>query len=250
MSLLGVQAAWFGGCAFPSGNSQQSYVMSCILPADQSATLSGHWATLAVPVSFHQGDFSATEMSAGTAAANSWNDFSTVTHQKNAIDYGGDAANPRLATAAKPSALCAQGMVSGKQYTGSIVIYKQAQWPYSNLPDAIALTSYCSTPSSSGGLAIFYMAIMEVNYQNFFLTGGKIPDLQTIFLHEFGHVMGLAHSCGSTTQAGFPNCSSPTIASAYVDAVMYPVFSFDQYGAGQQKRMLATDDQQRANCLY
>ena len=95
------------------------------------------------------------------------------------------------------------------------------------------------------------MAYMELNYQGFFVSGRKVPDLQTIMLHEFGHLLGLYHSCDSgSTKAGTPNCLSGTLKTEYRDAVMFPVFGFNEDLTGEQKRELNENDQGRANCLY
>jgi hypothetical protein len=167
-----------------------------------------------------------------------------------ALDYGPDKLNPRLSKAPKPSGLCATGILQGNQFTGQVVIYKSARWPYPTLQQAIALTSFCPTPAKP--LPSFYMAIMEVNYQNFFIDGRKVPDLQTIILHEFGHLMGLNHSCENVSnKTGTPDCRASTLNADYHEAVMFPVFGFDEAtGAGEQKRTLTTNDQGRANCLY
>ena len=69
-------------------------------------------------------------------------------------------------------------------------------------------------------------------------------------LHEFGHLLGLNHSCEGTPKEGVPNCNDPSLSSAYYSAVMYPVFGFYPSGQGEQRRELADNDQGRANCLY
>jgi hypothetical protein len=230
-------------CAFP--NKEKKIITECILPADQTGTLSGNWRRTPIPVAFHAGDFNAEEMSDIAKAGQTWNSFFSKAHGGPALDFG-DPANPNLSSQPKPLALCTSGIITNTGYTGQVVIYKQVAWPYSQ--NAIALTSYCPSPAKP--VPSFYMAIMEVNYQNFFVAGRKLPDRQSIFLHEFGHLIGLNHSCESTTRVGTPNCTSPALPEEYFYASMYPIFSFDTSGLGELKRDLNFNDQGRANCLY
>ncbi|HLE01472.1 MAG TPA: hypothetical protein VJB59_14510 [Bdellovibrionota bacterium] len=233
------------GCA--PRESTKHYLKQCVLPEDQTGTLSARWKKVAVPIAFQQGQFDASELNDMIEAANTWNDFYAQSLGLSAIDYG-DPANPRQSSASKPSELCSMGLLKYGQFTGAVVIYKQSRWPYSNLSDAIALTTFCKMPATP--LPYMSIAITELNYQYFFVSGRKLPDLQTIVLHEFGHMMGLNHSCEMTSKAGTPNCTHPSINPDYLSALMYPVFGFDSSGLGEQKRVLNTNDQGRANCLY
>jgi hypothetical protein len=94
------------------------------------------------------------------------------------------------------------------------------------------------------------MAVIEINYQNFFVDGKKLPDLESIILHEFGHLMGLNHSCEAAAKTGVPSCNQSGLNPDYISASMYPVFAFSTDGTGEQKRDLGTNDESRANCLY
>lgn len=75
----------------------------------------------------------------------------------------------------------------------------------------------------------------------------------SIVLHEFGHALGLDHSCnlGHGTDS-FRSCSGLSSTHPYFLALMYPVF---RVGAGASsttdiKEDLRANDQERANCLY
>jgi len=248
---------------YGSNQNSAAVVKTCNIPADQSGTISGHWSTVPVPVAFHQGAFDATETAKITAAAESWNQFFTVSQAHTAINYG-SASNPTVTAVTNPSfggslSCAGQGIVSvsqpGSAFTGNVVVYKVARWPAAYKATAMAITSFCylsasgTTTGTKGVYPYFYMAVIELNYQGFFVQGMKQPDLQSILLHEFGHLMGLNHSC-DVGQAGFPNCNDSNLNPEYIAASMYPVFGFDDSGMGQQKRSLGKNDQSRANCLY
>ncbi|MEK7692213.1 MAG: matrixin family metalloprotease [Bdellovibrionota bacterium] len=233
------------GCA-PETTAQKSYVKTCQLPSDQTGTLSGRWKAAPIPVALKSGDFSAEETAEMVAAADTWNSFYLSTQGFALLDYG-TASSPNTTTATKPSALCSKGLVSGGKFTGEVAIYKQGTWPYSN-HDAIALTSFC--PSSADPIPNIYMAIMEVNYEDFFIDGKKLPDLESIFVHEFGHLIGLNHSCDTGGKSGFPDCNDSALDTEYYYASMFPIVLFDSRGIGENRRTLQTNDQGRANCLY
>ncbi len=224
-------------------------VSTCTLPDDQVGTLSGRWKAPPVPIAFHTGDFTAEEMSEIIQAASTWNSFYAQTLGLSPIDFG-TTANPRQVSTSRPNStyVCSQSIVteSTGAFSSQVVLYKLGVWPYPSQPNAMALTTFCKGAGSP--LPLFNMAIIEFNYQSFWVSGKKVPDLQTIILHEFGHLLGLNHSCEqSSPGSGTPLCGASTDYSA---AVMAPVFTFNSSGYGESKRALTGNDQGRANCIY
>ncbi|MDR3607906.1 MAG: hypothetical protein P4M08_11075 [Oligoflexia bacterium] len=280
--VLGILLSLCAGCGGKTGNT---LITTCDLPSDQAGTLSGRWQTTPIPIALHQGDFSSSEAAQIAAAVATWNEFFGASANLQILNPGSGTIQTSNAGLPNASVLCSSSDISGTQYSQPIVIYKDTTWPAAYSQEAIALTSYCWTSGSSGSvkasattaasaqvaatvstrvastsgstasaiqaqLRPFSLAITEVNYQYFFTSGGYDPDLQTILLHELGHVLGLNHSCNDTTTPGFPTCTGSGANSDYQEAVMYPVFGFYSNGQGEQRRSLNDNDESRANCLY
>jgi hypothetical protein len=247
LSLIGGAAGL--ACA-PGDNTD--FVTGCNLPQDQSQTLIGRWSSNPIYISFYQGDFNTYEMGLIMDAADTWNQFFAATSSLQIIDYG-SRAYPRTTPRAKPISLCSNSLINASgQFSSSVTIYKDTTWPATFASGAIAITSNCTTATSP--VASMYIAIMELNFQNFFIAGKPVPDMTSIFLHELGHLLGLDHSCAQTydgtSKTHPPLCSSSGLSQDYYNAVMYPVVNFDASGKGIVRRSLQTNDQGRANCLY
>ncbi len=219
----------------------KSFSKTCNLRDDQANSLQGKWTTLPIPVKVHSGDFNSFEVGEMQAAVKTWNEFFNFSKGSDIIDMPGDADDLN-----QTNPTC-----TGSTISNGVLIYKrQSTWTRSE--SAVAVTTFCTAVQSGSKIPRMYNAIIEINYRDFFGgTSGRIPDMQSIALHELGHLIGLDHSCGAL-RSGLPNASCPEIGSSdeIGQSVMYPAVAFDASGTGEQKRKLKTNDQNRANCIY
>lgn len=246
----------FGSAACGISNAQRkaslssaALVQTCALPnGSQDNSLQGHWQTVDLPikVSFNSASgWNADELGFMLAASDTWNAF-FLASKGGDIFNAGSAAAPNTSNLSQGSPDCSQAITSD----GSVV-YKRGVW--SKGSGIIALTSFCSRSVADSAVPVIYNAMLEMNYQNYFTTAsGKVADLQSIMLHELGHLLGLGHSCGPLSN-GLTNVDCPADGAAdslsLASTVMYPDWSFTG-GVGEQRRSLTENDQGRANCLY
>lgn len=235
-------------CGTKSGKKKSASVeKTCILKDGQQNTLQGKWSALPIKISFRNGDWGGEEVNQINKGGETWNTF--YNESKGLTPFSLGAGNLSNSNQTVPSCTGSGPIADG------VVLYKRySSWTKASA--AVAVTTTCYN-TNQGGLAQIYNAIMEFNYVYFFTqASGQFPDLQSISVHELGHVLGLDHNCGPL---GAPNktlysagCPDPNanFDDPIIQAVMYPNVFFNSSGQGQVKQELTSDDQGRANCLY
>lgn len=220
------------------------------MPADQTGTLTGKWAAGPIPIAVQSNVFTAAESNAIQAAVTTWNNFGKQSFGRALFDAGTNGLRQSGLPSSTASSCAGTGVVNGNTYTAPLTIYRvTASWSHSGTP--IAVTSTCPTSGSttSNGLKIFNNAMIELNFQDYFVSGKPVPDLQSIVLHELGHLAGLNHTCEANAKAGVPGCGTGGLPAEYRAASLYPTYSTSS-GSFETRRSLNFNDQGRTNCLY
>ena len=238
--VLALPACGNGPKKEASSLSAQALTTSCGLPNGyQDNSLQGHWLSSALPikVSFHDASgWSSSELADMATAAETWNSFFTRSKGVPIFDYG-TVTSPHSSSFAQSRPNCAQQLSAD-----GTVVYKRGTW--SGGSSIIALTSYCTRTASDTGIRIMYNAIMEMNYQHFFVqNSGRYPDLLSITLHELGHLplaipVGLerwAAQCGLRQRGHLSDT---------------PHGDTDWAGEWHEQKRTLTENDRQANCLY
>jgi len=91
-------------------------------------------------------------------------------------------------------------------------------------------------------------ASILLNFEGYNAPGRQRIDVESLLLHELGHVLGLLHSCNGSSGDSLDGTSAPACGVAphqYTSAVMYPFLMVNQ-----ERRNLMQNDYNRVNCLY
>lgn len=235
----------------------------CILPKDQgTGSFNGQWAGLPVALLLDK-DFYLTDggeaMTAMRGAIQSWNTWASLRGKTGFVisnDGTGFSAGreiPDLLTS------CSQSSYSSA-VTEAVGIWKiNGTGTRRNQRDACGTETNGTTKkilpylvqgqtdwiTQSGRIV---GASILLNFEDYNAPGKDRVDVESLLLHELGHVLGLLHSCNGSTSNSTDTTSSPACGMApsqYLNAVMYPYLVVNQ-----ERRKLQQNDYNRINCLY
>ena len=226
----------------------------CSIPPEQDdGTFQGRFEELPIALIIDR-NFYATnqggQAGAIKAAIETWNvwsrlkgfDVFSINNDGDGVTAGGDI--PETDT-------CEQAEITGSQSTG-IGIWKIEAGgsgrnqrepdgkPCKLLPAGIqGKTNWVVTDGIITNVSVI------INHDEFNSPGRTTLDLESLVLHELGHVLGLLHSCdpGDGDDTTAISCDEAPIR--LTEAVMFPFLL-----SGQIRRTLQQNDYGRINCLY
>lgn len=241
---------------------------SCSLPKDQGVgSLHGQWASLPVSIVFDKDFYVANNGDAMPSLRNAvgtWNSWAQLKGHSGAYSIKNDGTGTSAGLDIPPLSDCSQASYSAS-LSGTVGIWKITGEGYHANQRAACGTNSDGTPGKllangvqgqtdwiiqSGRIV---GASILLNFADYNSPGQQAIDVESLLLHELGHVLGLLHSCNgssgtSTDSTTAPACivgGSVAVGPQYANAVMFPFLQ-----VAQLRRNLTQNDLSRVNCLY
>lgn len=259
--LFLVIASFLGCSARPSQSRKNGRIVNytnCQLPTDQgNGSFQGNWNSIPIPIVFDS-DFYLTDdgevLEAMRGAVESWNIWGrlrgltalNLTNDGSGQGFGRDI--PEITSCDQAAYSAAVTDVVGIWKISTHGFHRNAR-PTCNaaqkkiLPDGVqGQTDWILQGGKIVGASIL------LNFEGFNAPGKQLIDVESLLLHELGHVFGLLHSCNGSSGGSIDGTSSPACGIApqeYIDAVMFPFLQ-----VAQERRQLQQNDYDRINCLY
>jgi hypothetical protein len=235
---------------------------SCALPKDQGVgSLHGKWTALPVPIVFDRDFYVADNgeiMPALRGALQSWNRWAELRGMQ-AFSIKNDGSGASAGREIPDLTDCAQASYS------SSVTDMVGIWKINSFGTHRNQRPSCGTlPNGDPGRILPYAvqgqtdwiiqsgriigASILLNFEDYNTIGKQRVDVESLLLHELGHVLGLLHSCNGSSGDSTDSTTSPPCANAnplYTSAVMFPFLQLRQ-----ERRSLKQNDYNRINCLY
>ena len=241
---------------------------SCSLPADQGVgSLHGQWSSLPVSVVFDKDYYVAdggAAISSLRSAVGTWNSWAQLKGYAGAYSINNDGAGTTAGLDIPQLTDCTQASYSAS-LSGTVGIWKITGAGYHANRRASCGTNSDGTPGKilangvqgqtdwiiqSGRIV---GASILLNFADYNSPGQQAIDVESLLLHELGHVLGLLHSCNGSSGNSSDSTTAPAcvvggsiaVSSQYANAVMFPFLQ-----VAQLRRNLTQNDLSRVNCLY
>lgn len=269
--ILSFMLLFMAGCyARPSNALNAGRVInytSCALPKDQGVgSLHGKWSALPVPVVLDRDFYVADNGDAAPAlrgALQSWNTWANLRGTQ-AFSLKNDGSGisagreiPELTDCAQASYSSSVTDVVGIWKINSSGFHRNQRPSCGTLPNGqpgriLPFAVQGQTDWIIQGGRIVGASIL-LNFEDYNSPGKQRIDVESLLLHELGHVLGLLHSCNGSSgdsrdSTTSPACFTNGVLSAnplYTNAVMFPFLE-----VAQERRDLKQNDYSRINCLY
>jgi hypothetical protein len=229
---------------------------TCALPSDQgTGSLHGNWMKLPVALVFDREFYTANrgrDADALKRAVDTWNRWA---HLRGKIAFviardGVGAGIPALSDCSQSSYTAAVHNVVGVwKITGDAGAHANARASCGGTGGKLLASTVQGQTDWDTIRGRIRAASVLLNFDDFNSPGKPAADLESVFLHQLGHVLGLLNSCnGGTDATSAPMCFTGGVLTAprlYTDAVMFPFVS-----ASEVRRDLGQNDYDRVNCLY
>jgi hypothetical protein len=259
--IFAVTAFGFSCSARPSNALQSGRIVNytnCQLPTDQGdGSFQGSWGALPIPLVLDK-DFYVTDegeaIEALKGSIETWNIWSRLRGLRAfnlTADGKGQSAGrdiPEITSCDQAAYSAAVTDVVGIWKISNNGFHRNAR-PTCNpvqkkiLPDGVqGQTDWIVQSGKIVGASIL------LNFEGFNAPGKQLIDVESLLLHELGHVIGMLHSCNGSSGSSIDGTSSPACGVApqqYIDAVMFPFLE-----VAQERRSLLQNDYDRINCLY
>jgi hypothetical protein len=263
-SILFILSACSARAPGGASNGRIINFTNCQLNPDQGkGSLQGAWGGLPVSLVFDN-DFYMTDggeaMPSLRRAADTWNGWAAL-RSYTGFSISNDTTGISAGRMMPDISSCEQAAYSS-QITDVVGVWKIASsGAHKNQRESCALTSdglpgrilpsgvQGQTDWITNGGAIIGSSVL-INFEEYNAPGKVQLDVESLLLHELGHVIGLLHSCNGSSGSSIdgtsaPSCFSGAASSFYLEAVMFPFLD-----ARQIRRNLTQNEYDRINCLY
>jgi len=228
----------------------------CSLPKDQgTGSLVGPWNSRPISIVFDQEFYLSNDGAVLTSLRNAvqtWNSWSSLRGFSIFSIINDSSSGISGGEHIPTNATCEQSAYTSG-YTTAVGVWKiQASGDGKNARDSCGTEKQKILADTVQGQTDWIVyngkitaASILLNFDAWNAPGKVKVDVESLLLHELGHVVGLLHSCNPGTGDATASVNCSLASASYISAVMFPALYSDQL-----RRSLGQNDYNRVNCLY